>query len=81
MRSAKVKDSRFADYEAKYGDKSWELDALEPAVLVALVEAAITQYVDQKAFDAVAHEEQVKRDQISDVAARFDEITDGGDYE
>ncbi len=34
---AKVTDSRFADYQKKFGDESWELDALEPRVLVDLI--------------------------------------------
>lgn len=43
---AKVTDSRFADYAAKYGDESWELDALSPAYLVELVQRHVTEYIE-----------------------------------
>jgi hypothetical protein len=35
---AKETDSRFENYRDQFGDKSWELDAIEPKKLVALVE-------------------------------------------
>lgn len=38
---AKATDSRFIDYSKRYGDESWELDALEPALLVELVQSEI----------------------------------------
>ncbi|HPC91823.1 MAG TPA: hypothetical protein P5317_07735 [Myxococcota bacterium] len=34
---AKEVDSRYKEYLAKYGDESWELDALEPQVLANLI--------------------------------------------
>jgi hypothetical protein len=40
---AKTTDCRFAQYAAKFGESSWELDALNPRVLVALV----TQHVEK----------------------------------
>lgn len=43
---AKETDSRFAGYIRKYGDKSWELDALEPAVLKDLVEDEFEELCD-----------------------------------
>jgi len=39
---AKETDSRFGRYRDEFGDESWELDALEPKVLAAL----ITKHVD-----------------------------------
>jgi len=39
---AKLTDSRVGGYMRKYGDESWELDALDPATLDAL----ITEHVD-----------------------------------
>ena len=38
---AKQTDSRFKDYEAQFGEESWELDALEPNVLVTLIQETI----------------------------------------
>lgn len=39
---AKVTDSRFEAYRKKYGDESWELDALDPKTLQNLIETAVT---------------------------------------
>jgi len=50
---AKMTDSRFASYEAEYGDESWELDALEPRVLNRLILDTIDQYLDQDLYEGV----------------------------
>lgn len=58
---AKLTDSRFRAYVEKYGEDSWELDALEPSVLVALVEKAVGQYRDEDLWEAaLANEERGK---------------------
>lgn len=44
---AKSTDSRFRDYRKKFGDKSWELDALSPDYLTDLVESWIESYIDE----------------------------------
>lgn len=43
---AKLTDSRANAYIAEYGDDSWELDALDPATMVRLIEEAILSYRD-----------------------------------
>ena len=43
---AKLTDSRIDGYRAKFGDESWELDALEPSVLVSLIETTIQEFCD-----------------------------------
>ena len=56
---AKMTDSRFVDYAARYGTESWELDALEPATIASLVESAIAEYRDANLWDeAVAREDE-----------------------
>ena len=47
---AKSTDSRFAGYLKKYGRESWELDALEPAVLVSLIQGEIDKFTDVPAY-------------------------------
>lgn len=47
---AKGSDPRFAEFAAKYGDESWELDALEPKAMRALAEKAIKSYLDLPMF-------------------------------
>jgi hypothetical protein len=48
---AKTTDSRYGAYIAEFGDESWELDALEPAVIAELIRNAITGLIDQDLWD------------------------------
>ena len=60
---AKVTDSRFETYAAEYGDESWELDALEPSVLTALVAEAVGGYRDDDLWgEAVARQDAARAD-------------------
>ena len=43
---AKLTDSRCGSYIRKYGDESWELDALEPRVITELIHHHVTVYLD-----------------------------------
>ncbi len=43
---AKTTDPRFKAYAANYGEESWELDALEPTVLVDRITRGVLQYRD-----------------------------------
>jgi hypothetical protein len=54
---AKATDSRFAGYQAIYGDDSWELDALDPPVLVSLIEKSIMKYRDETLWKTAEEEE------------------------
>ena len=58
---AKVTDSRAQKYVAKYGDRSWELDALTPAVLTDLVRAALSKYTAQSLVDEIKNKEAHQR--------------------
>lgn len=48
---AKVQDSRYSDYVRKFGEESWELDALEPKVIQDLISGAVLRMRDQKLWD------------------------------
>jgi hypothetical protein len=71
---AKITDSRATAYIAEFGDESWELDALEPAVLAALVREAIQGVVDQNKMDEATAEQERHRETLSLVANRFEEV-------
>jgi hypothetical protein len=58
---AKATDARFQAYLETYGEKSWELDALDPATLSALVEAAVQRYRDPSAWQKVVKQEIEER--------------------
>lgn len=71
---AKLSDTRASDYVIKFGNNSWELDALEPSVLSLLVRENILAIRDNDLWqEAVAEENEHKTD-LSRIAANFDEI-------
>ena len=58
---AKVTDSRAAAYIEKFGDSSWELDALPPDVLEDMLADAVKSYIDKGKMDAIiTRENQIK---------------------
>lgn len=71
---AKTTDSRFADYKAKYGDDSWELDALEPTILVDLIKQAINQYRDPKLWEESLEIERKGRRTLECICKYFPEV-------
>lgn len=72
---AKETDSRFANYRDEYGDESWELDALEPTTLAALVSDEVAGLLDTGAWNAaLARENEAKR-LLKVVSDRWAEVT------
>lgn len=71
---AKTTDSRYAGYIAEFGDESWELDALEPRVIVGLIRAAIRKLIDRKAWEAKEQERDEGRRKLSALAERWQEV-------
>ena len=71
---AKVTDARFAAYRKKYGTNSWELDALEPSVLQALVRKAVESLRDEELWKAAVQREERERARIRAAAERWEEI-------
>jgi hypothetical protein len=71
---AKMTDVRFAGYEARFGDESWELDALEPEVIAQLIQDGIDGIREPVAWDNALEMEQEHREQLNMVSSRWDEI-------
>jgi hypothetical protein len=71
---AKVTDSRFETYVAEHGGESWELDALEPQVLVALVRDAAAGLIDPAVWADVEEREAEERAALQQVQARWDDV-------
>lgn len=46
----KEDDKRYPWYQARYGSEAWELDAMDPNVLRARIEAAIKDYIEPEAW-------------------------------
>lgn len=70
---AKSADARFAAYKKMHGEMSWELDAIEPAALDALVTSEITSRIDDDAWDERKAEIEKIRDKLKKTAANFKE--------
>lgn len=69
---AKITDSRYAAYVQVHGEESWELDALEPAVIADLIESTVKQYRDQGKWDAATERQRAARDRLQLVADNWD---------
>lgn len=66
---AKPSDARFVNYQAEFGDECWELDALEPRVIEALVTEEIEAIIDVDLFEE-KREAQEKDREVLTLAAR-----------
>jgi hypothetical protein len=73
---AKLTDSRAEGYIARHGLESWELDALAPTVIDALISATIEGLRDPDIWAADEAREEEGRRALEDVAARFRDETD-----
>jgi len=68
---AKVTDSRAEKYIDEYGDSSWELDALEPSVIVDLISEHIEAEIsDREAFEAQQEFQSATREKLSKLRVR-----------
>lgn len=71
---AKVTDSRAKSYIERFGDESWELDALEPAVIAQLIRDGVGQFIDQDVWDETGRRQAEERRQLGLVAENFDAV-------
>lgn len=73
---AKLTDSRSTDYIDRFGESSWELDALDPPVIAQLIRDAVGRYRDQKKWDKHAQKEIVQRNLLSKLTRDWDQVAD-----
>jgi len=72
---AKITDSRCKGYIEKYGNESWELDALEPRVITSLITKAVEEYVDEDLYREVCDLEQGEQEELRQICRHYDTIT------
>jgi hypothetical protein len=65
---AKMSDARFAKYKDEHGDESWELDALQPSVLVEMIERTIDAEIDERTWSGAILEENGLRTGLEAIA-------------
>lgn len=77
---AKITDSRATDYIRKHGTQSWELDALPPDVISALIRDEIEELMDPEAFLKARQRETAYRERIAALLDQHGDVLDvGGD--
>lgn len=68
---AKITDSRATEYIRQFGANSWELDALDPATLVALIQTTIDGYKDPDVWDTAVAQEKAQRQTLKLVSQNW----------
>lgn len=69
---AKESDPRWPAYSAQYGSKSWELEALDPDVIVALIQTEIESLMDMEKFEGMLDSETEIRERLARIADRIE---------
>jgi hypothetical protein len=72
---ARMTDPRAARYVEEYGTSSWELDALSPTVLDALIQEALDEVKDPDAWAAEGARETTEKRQLELATVRWDTLT------
>ncbi len=67
-------DSRTTGYAEKYGDKSWELDALEPQYISDLINGAIEPLVDHDMMEARKQYETDGEDELDAISDNYEAV-------
>lgn len=73
---AKITDSRCGQYIARYGNESWELDALEPKVITDLIREQVTMYRDDTLYRQVQSREAREKNELQLLCDRYDEAVE-----
>lgn len=66
---AKITDPRAGGYIAKYGNSSWEVDALPPNVLTQLIRQAFRKHVDKSKMDEIKKREEIDKELLRKAVA------------
>lgn len=69
----KVTDSRAKGYMSKYGNESWELDALEPNFIVDLISSNIENIRDKASYKKIVKQEEKDKEQLNFILEGLDE--------
>lgn len=70
---AKVTDPRAKAYIAEHGRTSYEVDALNPKVLHALVKKNVEERIDMDKFNEQVEQEESDKEKLRDIARRFED--------
>jgi hypothetical protein len=74
---AKPSDARYEAYKREFGPNCWELDALDPPTLCALIKEAVYDILDEEKWSCEIESEQAHRDNLQMVADDWTNIIEG----
>lgn len=63
----KLTDTRASDYMIKYGNSSWELDALEPKIIRDLISTTVDKYIDIEILQQTTEQEDEYREILENI--------------
>ena len=61
---AKIKDPRAKEYIEKFGNTSWEVDALNPQVLHSIIKLNVERLIDINKFNAKFKQEEKDKKEL-----------------
>lgn len=70
----KLTDSRATKYLSDFGHECWELDALEPKVIDALIKDNVLKFRDKKKYNRIKDQESSGIEFLEEIAEKFDLI-------
>jgi hypothetical protein len=73
---AKLTDARAEGYIGRFGQSSWELDALDPSTLDALIQSTIRNYRDDAQWTSDTDAMEADRERLTAIARRFRDVGD-----
>lgn len=71
---AKITDSRAKGYIEKFGEDSWELDALEPQVISELIDEEIAVWKNEVAWEAAVVRETALRRELTECGTHWAKV-------
>ena len=71
---AKITDSRAPEYIKKFGNDSWELDALPPDTLMALVEEEVKKYQNMDMWRSTERRERKERALLANIVDKWNKV-------
>lgn len=69
---AKITDSRARAYIDRFGNESWELDALEPQMLTRLIQNEVTAYRDDIIYESICNREAIEKHELQMLEDNYD---------
>jgi len=73
---AKITDTRAAGYIEQFGEESWELDALDPPVLAALIRENVEALIDRDLWQKRYRDEATNKDKLQAVSERWEDVAE-----